>query len=737
MDIIAGSADAVRSISTTELVHPGYRAARRHCRHQSDPSSSRVQPSEDSGISSNPKPIDSNFCSDRLHDSLKKPGSTGNLHEAYKCENVTINSRTITRLSSKSPESTEREFDNISYGLRVRLGRNLRHSHRNSFANQVEQLSSPFSTLPPFDDQWGAEISQPLSALYSILIIITGACLAFSSQLTSNVDSMYCRYFDSALLSIGIFFLLTSFGFFYRKHSYRHNIGFFNINAKTKDSCDSSSEESVGGSFTGYFRKQFLCISDPACTTIEQTSVRVTYSEEDSASFYLKMGALSFAVGSMIYACLELGVFVENTSCFNTVMGLNPVLFVCFIILQLYFIFLNSRLSLRKNRTIGRFVLMHLISANLCIWLRTLIDETLHAFGKIREKNERMMLINNNETTTQTQIKEDLLQMHDDSLGQGGYNPLCVNDESVMKKMMEEASVFLYPCIIEYSLISAGILYNMWSYVGYPQPSHLQPHRTGGTVKKSYAVDCDQAAKGLFVGIIVVVMTVVSLILYFLFLEKDHYVAMAVFQAQLTEIALYSIGLVAVVYAFINITKNLHRTPVRSTTLTLDDTLLKVSMVGVYAYSISCIIGAYTDETNSGILSIVVASLCLVQSTAQTIFIFDATQRTLIFNPGYTKLYSSPNRKKPARETVTLLLIINFALWATNVLCTLQAESSPSQTEFYGVHQWTVMLHVTVPLVIFYRFHSTACLFEIWKRAYKEKRPALKDHSLAEHVTHV
>jgi hypothetical protein len=163
---------------------------------------------------------------------------------------------------------------------------------------------------------------------------------------------------------------------------------------------------------------------------------------------------------------------------------------------------------------------------------------------------------------------------------QGGYNPLCVDDESVMKKMMEEASVFLYPCIIEYSMISAGIIYIMWTIVEQNSESlganHADSHRSR---KTSYAVDCDQAAKGLFVGIIIVVLTIVSLILYFIFLEKPEFSDMAVLQAQITEIVLYGIGILAVIYCGVQIIGKLKRSRNHHVSFMLDATLLKISMV--------------------------------------------------------------------------------------------------------------------------------------------------------------
>ncbi|OQV18242.1 hypothetical protein BV898_07638 [Hypsibius exemplaris] len=729
---------------------------------------------------------------------VSSPVTKTTIPEAGNCNNKgttgTVDSSTIRRLSIVSQLQSE-EVDNspptpvdlegLSYGLRIRLSRGLLHeTNRSSFANQVEQISlqqhcpssyqssgNPLLVMPMTGaTQWAAEISQPLSALYAILVVITSACLAFSAQLTSNVDSMYCRYFDSVLLFIGIVFLMAAFGLLYRKKSSLNATTSSSFPQTRKNSTPMIRQESTEsgtssvsegtGTFSGYFRHNHISLGGDSTTNgspppkyqrrPSQLGGPAAVSDLDSASFYLKMGALAFAIGSMIYACLELGVFVENTSCFNTIMGLNPVLFMVFVVLQLYFVFLNSQLTLKRYRTIGRFGLMHLVATNLCIWIRTLIDETLHAFGKIREKSEKMVFLGNNMTLVEIDEPTNGLAYQqivlDSKQGKGGYNPLCVDDESVMKKMMEEASVFLYPCIIEYSMISAGIIYIMWTIVD-QNPKSVHPHSPEGhhhhrSRKTSYAVDCDQAAKGLFVGIIIVVLTIVSLILYFIFLEKPAFTDMAVLQAQITEIILYGIGMVAVAYCFVKLTRNLKRSRNHNISTLLDETLLKFSMMGVYGYSVVSILGGFAEDNITGVLSVVAAALCLLQSTAQTVFIFDASQRVVHWTPlKDEKSEAAPVYiDKPARETVTLLLIVNFAMWATNVFCTLRAESSPSQNNFYGMHEWMVILHVTVPLVIFYRFHSTACLFEIWKRAYKVKRPhnhtpTSKAYPMSEYIT--
>ena len=41
------------------------------------------------------------------------------------------------------------------------------------------------------------------------------------------------------------------------------------------------------------------------------------------------------------------------------------------------------------------------------------------------------------------------------------------------------------------------------------------------------------------------------------------------------------------------------------------------------------------------------------------------------------------------------------------------------QKKFYGTYLWAIVKHMTLPLCIFYRFHSAVALADIWNSAYK------------------
>lgn len=75
-------------------------------------------------------------------------------------------------------------------------------------------------------------------------------------------------------------------------------------------------------------------------------------------SFYLRVGAVAFGVGSMIYSGLEFGQFFELESkehCYSFIYGFTPSSHMIFTFIQLYFIFMNSRVLIARHKLIGKF----------------------------------------------------------------------------------------------------------------------------------------------------------------------------------------------------------------------------------------------------------------------------------------------------------------------------------------------------------------------------------------------
>lgn len=67
--------------------------------------------------------------------------------------------------------------------------------------------------------------------------------------------------------------------------------------------------------------------------------------------------------------------------------------------------------------------------------------------------------------------------------------------------------------------------------------------------KYHYQVDCAKASKGLFCGIFLLVVCIISLILFFVLLKKPTYKHLGVLQAHIVEIMIYAINAVACIIA--------------------------------------------------------------------------------------------------------------------------------------------------------------------------------------------
>lgn len=168
-----------------------------------------------------------------------------------------------------------------------------------------------------------------------------------------------------------------------------------------------------------------------------------------------------------------------------------------------------------------------------------------------------------------------------------------------MGSLVTNASPFLFPCTIEYSLICAVILFEMWKKVKttrrtetvriYQQQDNkkendkLPPHfayskqstidnlaqfidtifsdpfaNTPSQSHHHFTVDCSNAHRGLFAGILVIVLTIISLIMFFVLAnepgsleEKMEMRSMAEFEVNVVELVLYIITTVSVITAMI------------------------------------------------------------------------------------------------------------------------------------------------------------------------------------------
>ncbi|XP_014257127.1 otopetrin-2-like isoform X2 [Cimex lectularius] len=563
-------------------------------------------------------------------------------------------------------------------------------------------------------------LATTLSALYGKLLVVMGIAFPMAEVISTHIPPSFYEGFYLYLYFGSMAFLFYMYAMLLKDDPSNKTPPPPETERPQRDTMSSSSGECESGSASGRDTNPSYTEREPSRPAKPQVPF------QHYGSFYLRMGAVAFGIGSMIYSGLEFGQYFElerNTKCHNVLLALTPATRMAFTFIQMYFIFLNDEQQMRvtRHKVLARFGLMHMIGTNLSVWLNVLVQETKHEILTFYNPENNTIEVHAKANTHSMYSKLTMQHQSHHRVTRGLMGPHHIYEcrrTNIMGSLVQDASPFLFPCTIEYSLICAAILYVMWKNISrITPPVQSSPEKMDKVppfhYKRSphhYSVDCAQAHKGLFVGILVLVLTIISLILFFVLISRPELVSFAVMELTVCELSLYAMATFATMIGMIQV-RQLKYDGTRN--LELDNILLIGAQTGMFIYSTFTIIGGHFTLEKNTILVLVTALASLLQTLCQTMFVLDASRRSCV----------TPEqiRKKPGREIVTFLLVTNLAMWAINTLEKSRAESHPIQLHFYGLWAWTIITHVSMPLAIFYRFHSTVCLCEIWKRAYKMK----------------
>jgi hypothetical protein len=82
------------------------------------------------------------------------------------------------------------------------------------------------------------------------------------------------------------------------------------------------------------------------------------------------------------------------------------------------------------------------------------------------------------------------------------------------------------------------------------------------------------------------------------------------------------------------------------------------------------------------------------------------------------RLRPTSKHNYPAREMITLLIMLDLSLWFEKTTTTTKHEANPFQLAFYHVVPWSIIAAIATPLQIFFRFHASVCLSHVWANMY-------------------
>lgn len=180
-------------------------------------------------------------------------------------------------------------------------------------------------------------------------------------------------------------------------------------------------------------------------------------------------------------------------------------------------------------------------------------------------------LLNNTVGAVLGQVDENVLNRH--HLVKRTLTDECHRTD-LLGTLTQNASPFLFPCAIEYSLICAAIMYEIWMHTkenNHDHKSHSRSESPGIRTPRSprynglshpisqrrsphhYSVDCTNANKGLFFGIFILVLSILSMILFFVLIHREEYKTTAITMIYMSELFLHLLTLVAVLIGMIQV----------------------------------------------------------------------------------------------------------------------------------------------------------------------------------------
>ena len=251
----------------------------------------------------------------------------------------------------------------------------------------------------------------------------------------------------------------------------------------------------------------------------------------------------------------------------------------------------------------------------------------------------------------------------------------------------------------------------MWRNVGRKQNLDLNSTREQtAALDVSRRLDCSNSIRGLFAGILVAVGTVITMVAFYVLVTRHPKSSTAVILVHVSETSMFLLMTGAIILAADRM-KNMKFKHV-SWKFSVELYLLFVSYAGAFAFAVFGVIAAaFETHKPKGVLNILTNLFMILQSTMQVLFIVAGTK---LISANETQ-----EQRKRGREYVTFLILCNFALWVMLTFETQQPEHNPVQMDFYGPLAWSVLTHITVPLSIYFRFHSSVCLMNIWRYAWR------------------
>ena len=407
---------------------------------------------------------------------------------------------------------------------------------------------------------------------------------------------------------------------------------------------------------------------------------------------------------------------------------------VAFFVVQVSFLNRFSKLSLGKSRWLSNAIFA-ILAANCCIWVFAFLEETHGLQGHDDDHKDGHYPGNKTHKMTKrfsegprSSVTEEPHPDNDNLLVQ------CIHGNTSFGRYLDVVRPYLYPFTMEYSILSAGLLFHMWL------PNHHDDHH-GNIGKTEQMTDLsqgtreagtadhrpgewDQSASSDLIqeplrfrrcGLIfnfALVLTLIQVILAAMLYNHDNF-QVILYLHYCYQLIFYILMLLACAIALVA----LRRTPITIASFTVEDFLLLVSSLGMFILfyftftaSFTMIVDGYQPEGLGAIPALIFVDsiLNIVDVIVQTSLLIRASR----IQPGMVVSNQDGSvleRNAPyvLAQTLSFLAICNLGQWGLDSFVEVKADEAFGTVQgFFFGESWGLIKHATYPLCIFYRFHS-------------------------------
>ncbi|KAK7069901.1 hypothetical protein SK128_023396 [Halocaridina rubra] len=600
-------------------------------------------------------------------------------------------------------------------------------SHVETITSQVAEPQDPDApqpTDPERKKEWFFHtLSENFSVMYAVFLVMLGIVIYLADTFSGH-DSAIAEGFNVYLIVAQLLWL------FYVHIDVRRYVNLISRALEEARAKQENKNEQVQLEPTGDGQYQLrINLPEPRKTIPQHYGFT---SGRHGGSLYLKIGATIFCFGYLTHTGLELGqkilylteddpAFDDCTCTTDVIMSvLQPV----YAFYQLFFIFKYSNLIINRRVVLSKFGIMHCIGASLCFWIYTILQETLQAIFKKKTFKEDYLEVNEPYPAALHGADEsDEMDDEDHHFTGKKLTPAAASSWSInygcekdtrLSDMINYTTPYLYPFSIEFNILMVGFWILLWenlskterhTHIPSVEVTYEEDNSRSLTSNLIIYVDCHASNRGLFAGLLMTVATVISIILFFIFSSSKETLNLGMYVNGFSEVILLSIMLVTAVIAFYSIRV---LDVIKHNIGSVDDILLYVCLPCIFLYAFLSMVPYYINGQG---LFVTVSILQVSQVILQTALICDGLRRC--------SNSSALQHVKPGREFLTFLVVTNVAMWLLQTFEIKSEEGNSVMYEFYGKELWTLLSHLTLPLALFYRFHSSVCLADMWKASYE------------------